>query len=302
MFPMKSHYLAATTAAMLLSVAANAQTQGQQTQQPDMLQQMLGAMFGNSPQASDQTLDNDWNQGRRPFGQRREQLDTRIDAAVRDGSLSRSEADQIRREYDDIVRLEDQYAADGNVSAQQRNDLRTRYRALSQRVGNDNYGQGYGQTGYQNDGRWQPMSTRSADFEQRINAGVRNRTLTQTEATRLRSDWRTLAQVEANYQRGGLDAREQADLWARYDAIDNRLGGFGSDRNTARWTQMETRLATLERNGRINRTDASMMRAQLGDLARLDAVYATGGYNADQRTYLTRRYADIDTMLNNPRR
>jgi hypothetical protein len=297
---MKRAFLAASTAALLLSVAANAQTQ--QAQQNDILQQMLGAMFGTTPQATDQTLESDWNQGRRPFGQRREQLDARIDAAVRDGSISRGEAEQIRAEYDDIVRLEERYSADGNVSPQQRQDLRARYRAMSQRVGDGNYGQ----DGYQQGGRWVPLSTRSSAFEQQINAGLRNRTLSQTEANRLRNDWRALAQVEANYQRGGLDSREQADLWARYNAIDDRMagsiGGFGNDRNPVRWSQMETRLATAERNGRISRNDAVQLRAQLGDLARLDAAYANGGYSSDQRAYLTRRYAELDGILSAYRR
>ena len=78
--------------------------------------------------------------------------------------------------------------------------------------------------------------------------------------------------------------------------------GFGSDRNPARWSQLETRLVTAERNGRISRNEAGMVRSQLGDLARLDAVYATGGYNTDQRSYLTKRWAEIDAMLGYNRR
>jgi hypothetical protein len=291
---MKRAFLAATTAALLLSVAANAQTQQPQPQ-PDMLQQFLGAMFGTTPQASEQTLDSDWNQGRRPFAQRRAQLDTRIDAALRDGSMSRNEADQIRREYDDIVRVEAQYAADGNVSPQQRTDLRARYRTLVQRVDS----QGYAGAA---DGRWLPVASRNAEFEQAVGDDLRNRLLTQTQASQLRSDWRALAQTEANYQRGGLDAREQTDLWARYNAIDRRLGGSLSNngdfsRDPARWTQLETRLTTAERNGRITRSEAVQLRATLADLARLDTAYANGGYNSDQRTYLSRRYVDMVGLL-----
>jgi hypothetical protein len=294
---MQTRFLAAATGALLLSIAptpANAQVQQAQPQ-PDMLQQFLGAMFGTTPQASEQTLDNDWNQGRRPFAQRRAQLDTRIDAAVRDGSMSRNEADQIRREYDDIVRVEAQYAADGNVSTQQRADLRTRYRTLVQRVD----AQGYAGAA---DGRWLPVASRNAEFERAVDDDLRNRRLTQAQATQLRSDWRALAQTEANYQRGGLDSREQTDLWARYNAIDRRLGGSLSSssdfgRDPARWTQLETRLATAERNGRITRSEATQLRATLGDLARLDTAYANGGYNSDQRAYLQRRYAELDGMM-----
>lgn len=289
--------LIAATSTLLFSGTALAQ---QQTQpQPNILEQLLGSVFGNSEQASEQTLESDWNQGRRPFAQRRATLEQRIDTAVRDGSLSRSEAEQMRREYNEIVRLEAQYSANGNMSQQQRSDLRMRYRALTQRIAGQNTGQG----GYADEGRWQMLSTRNADFEQRLTSGLRNRSITQAEATRLRSDWRSLAQLEARYQRGGFDAREQADLWARYNAIIDRLGGaYGNDGNSGRWGQLETRLAALERIGGINRNDAVQIRAQLGDLARLDAAYANGGYGADERTYLTRRFGELEQMLGNIRR
>ena len=291
-----SFFVAAASSALLLSVTASAQVQGQQ--QNDIFGQLLGAVFGTNQQASEQTLESDWSQGRRPFEQRRETLESRIDNSVRDGSLSRSEADEMRGEYDDIVRLEAQYSANGSISQQQRSDLRMRYRALTQRMG----GQGNGQAGYQNGGQWQPLSMRSREFEQRLAAGLRNRSLTQADATRLRGDWRTLAQVEANYQRNGIDTREQADLWARYNVIDSRLGGnmgfgFGNDRSTARWSQMESRLIAAERSGNIDRNVTVQMRAQLSDLARLDAAYAANGYTNDERSYLTRRYGELDAML-----
>ena len=294
---MKSYFLAAAGGALLIPAAAMAQV-ATQPQSGNIFDQVLGAVFGNNEQVSEQALETDWNQGRRPFAQRRAALEARIETAVRNGSLDRDEADQMRREYDDIVRLEAQYAADGSISQQQRSDLRTRYRALSQRVG----GQAGTQDGYGDGGRWQPLSTHSVAFEQRVAAGVRNRSLTQSEATRLRADWRSLAQVEASYQRNGLDAREEADLWARYNALESRLGGtatggFGNDGNSARWSQLSTRLGTAEQNGRINRSEAVQVRAQLSDLARLDAAYASSGYSADERSYLTQRYREIDQLL-----
>jgi hypothetical protein len=296
---MKSFFiLGAAAGAVLLSTTALAQEQRQQ--QGNILEQLLGSVFGTNQQASEQTLETDWSQGRRPFAQRRAALEQRISSAVRDGSLSRREADQMRREYEEIVRLEAQYSANGNMSQQQRSDLRMRYRALNQRIGGQNNGQPIDQGGYQDEGQWQMLSTRNADFELRIATGLRNRSLTQAEARRLRSDWRSLAQLEANYQRGGFDAREQADLWSRLNAIDSRLGGgFGNDGNIARWSQLESRLATSERNGRISRNDAVQIRAQLSDLMRLDAAYAMGGYNVDERTYLTRRYGELNQMLGN---
>lgn len=305
---MKASFLiAAASGVLLVSASATAQMQSQ-PQQGNVLNQLLGAMFGTDQQASEQVLDSDWNQGRRPFEQRRTQLDARIDMAVREGSMSRREAEQVRREYDDIVQLEAQYSADGNVSQQQRNDLRARYRALSQRVdgqqpgGNDD--QGYNQGSYQHDERWQPLSMRYNDFEQRISAGLRSRQLTQLEATRLRTDWRSLAQVEANYQQGGIDAREQADLSARYDNIEQRLGGggVGNNRNRLQWGQLETRLTGAERNGILNRNETAQLRSQLGDLVRLDQAYARDGYTIDERGYLAQRYRDLDAMLGYNRR
>ena len=109
-----------------------------------------------------------------------------------------------------------------------------------------------------------------------------------------------IAQLEASYQRGGFDAREQADLWSRFNAIDSRLGGsLGHDGNSARWSQLESRLAASERSGRISRNDAVQIRAQLSDLMRLDTAYASGGYSADERTYLTRRYGELEQVLGN---
>lgn len=305
---MKSHHLLAA-AALMTAIPTIAAAQGQQVytqQQSGILGQLLGAVFGASPQASEQVLESDWNQGRRPFAQRRATLDARIDAAVSNGSLNRREADEVRREYDEIVRLEGDYAADGSVSPQQRSDLRLRFRELARRVGGQGYDMAYGQGGAREDGRWQMLSSRSGEFEQRISAGLRSRDLTPTEAMRLRADWRTLSQLEASYQRDGLDQREQADLRARYARLEDGLrGGGGTDgagSADGRWSDMERRLASAEQTGRLTRNEAAQVRAQLGDLERLDTAYANGGYRAEQQAYLTRRHGELDRMLGADRR
>jgi hypothetical protein len=189
------------------------------------------------------------------------------------------------------------------MSQQQRSDLRMRYRALTQRIGGQGSDQPYGQGGYQDEGRWELLSTRSTNFEQEVNAALRNRELSRTEAARLRNDWLVLTQIERNYQRGGFDAREQADLWARYNAIDNRLGGrLGNDSKGAQWNQLETRLVAAEQGGRISRNEAAHVRSQLSDLARLEVAYLSGGLNADERAYLSRRYGELEQMLGYYRR
>lgn len=308
-----SLFTLSAVSALMLATTASAQQQNQQ-QGGSFLEQVFGNVFGNN-QAAEQSIESDWNQGRRPFEQRREQLYSRIDVAVRDGSMSRNDADYMRREYEDIVRLEAQYSANGPMQAQQRNELRTRYRALAQRVGNQGNGQANGQNwnqngyqgGYQDDGRWQPLAQQNGLFEQRLAEAVRNRSMSSQQANRLRADWRNLAQIEARYAYNGIDAREEADLRSRYSVIDNRLGGmlsagFGNDRNTQRWRMLETRLIAAQRAGRINPLVLVQLRLQINDLERLDAAYAQNGYNADERAYLTRRYGELDAAMGYSRR
>ncbi|WP_439546758.1 hypothetical protein [Sandarakinorhabdus sp.] len=313
---MKNRHLVFASAALLLATAGSAQQQ----QSGNFLDQLLGGIFGNNSEVAEQALESDWNQGQRPFEQRRQRLDSRIDAAVRDGTISSSEADYMHREYNEIVRLEAQYGANGQITQQQRGDLRTRYRAMTQRInsqhsngfnGGQNGYQNGGQNGGQNSGQWQSIAQQNNLFEQRLGEALRNRRISQAEANRLRNDWRTLAQVEGQYQRSGIDAREQADLWTRYNAIDARMGGvmggmqaggFGNDGNTQRWRQMETRLVAAQRAGRVNATQVAQMRATMGDLERLDAAYGRTGYSAEQRTYLSRRYGELDAALGYDRR
>ena len=59
---MKSFFiLGAAAGAVLLSTTAMAQEQRQQ--QGNILEQLLGSVFGTNQQASEQTLETDWNQG-----------------------------------------------------------------------------------------------------------------------------------------------------------------------------------------------------------------------------------------------
>jgi len=44
------------------------------------------------------------------------------------------------------------------------------------------------------------------------------------------------------------------------------------------------------------------VRAQLNDLARLNAAYAPNGFSPDERAYLTQRYRELDQMIGYGRR
>lgn len=233
---------------------------------------LLGAVFGDTF-GDNRRVEDDYSQGRRPLYERRADLDARIDAGVRDGSLSRTEATRLRVDYNGLVELESRYAADGRLTTQERDDLRNRYRALSQRVGEDRRdGDGY-DSGYGDDDGygWRPLADQRTAFDARLNMGLRDRRLSRTEAIRLRSDFDALVRLEADYRRDGLSIREQQDLTARLADIDRRVGDVVYDGGYAvdpRGAELEARITAGERSGQISRTEAARLREELRDLTR----------------------------------
>ena len=86
-----------------------------------------------------------------PINQRQEQLDRRIDRGLENGQLSRREAFSLRREFNDIARLESRYRING-LSNWERTDLDRRFDALSARIRYERHDRDYGY-GYGNDYR-----------------------------------------------------------------------------------------------------------------------------------------------------
>ena len=178
----------------------------------------------------------------------------------------------MRADYTALVDLENRYAADG-ISAQERADLNARYTALTQTL--DSGAVGYGETDTVAEGR--------AAFDARVDAAVTARRLTRTEATRLKTDYQALIQVESRYKAdGAISAAERADLDARLDALDLRVGDGPAGQNGSaalpartRLANLETSLAAAERAGAVTRADAADIRVELGDLTRLEAVSYT---------------------------
>lgn len=269
---------AAAAAALTLAAAgvASAQTPysatpySPQSQQPSqggqVLETILGALFGTGQTS----LDSEWSRGRRPLYNQRAQFETRVDAGMRDGSLSRRQAERLRGDYMDLVALETRFAADGRFTTAERTELNDRYRDLTRRLDSledddddrDDYD------------RWEPLAGQTAAFDARVAASLRARDITRTESTRLRADFQALVQLEAQYQRDGLSDRERQDLEARYADLNRRVGddympgnggGYGNDPRAA---QIEARINAGERNGSISRTEASRLRTELADLTR----------------------------------
>jgi len=255
---------------------------------------LLGAVFGDAfGSQTGQAQADEWSRGRRPLADGRANLTARLDASVRDGSINRDEARRLSSDYDGLVQLEARYAADGRVTTQEAADLRERYRLLAQRLDDQGQGGGYG---------WQSLSSRRADFDARVDRALNDRDITRAQATRLRSDFQALVQVETGYQRNGLDAREEADLTARYQTLIDRLGGDDGGYGGDRWAEVEARIVAGERSGAINRNEAGRLRTELGDLTRLDAAYRADGLNTDERQYLDRRFGELDTRVRAGRR
>jgi hypothetical protein len=168
------------------------------------------------------------------INQRQAQLDSRIDAGVRDGSLTRQEAIRLRGEFNDLSRLEARYRVNG-LSFGERADLDRRFNTLSSQIRYQrNDGQDRGDRGGWNNGRgneWTPISARDRQIQARINDGIRNRTLSPQEASRLRDSFHEILRVEARAMRGGMNRAERRELDRLYDRLDYRITAELRDRN-----------------------------------------------------------------------
>jgi hypothetical protein len=200
---------------MALSIAHAASAQIPSSQ--ERLGQVLGALLGQPD-----SLDAQWNKGATPLNAGRAEFEARLDKDVRTGVLSSSSANRLRADYDALAALERRYAADGRFTTQERADLNDRYGALTQSTT---------EGGPVDSDTGPTVAEGRADFEARVNAAVRDRRITRTEATRLRSEYQALIQTETSYARDGISARERADLDTSLDELDDRLGdGPGSYR------------------------------------------------------------------------
>lgn len=83
-------------------------------------------------------------------------------------------------------------------------------------------------------GNWQTINQRQNTLDRRIDMGVRNGSLDRREATRLRAEFRQIAQLEQRYRRGGLSVAERRDLDRRFDALSARIKYERHDRQDRR--------------------------------------------------------------------
>ncbi len=157
---------------------------------------------------------------------RQAQLDQRIDMGVRNGSLTRNEAVQLRGEFRQIASLENRYRRDG-LSMSERRDLDRRFDALSSRIRYERH---------DNASNWQNINQRQAQLDRRIDQGVRDGSLSRREAVRIRGEFQQIAYLEAQYRRsgGGLSLNERADLDRRFDRLSQQIRVERNDRDNRR--------------------------------------------------------------------
>ena len=281
---MKSYLLIAAASAAFLSVPATAQRSAQPNSN-DRLQQILGAMFGQSTTASN-SLEAQWRVGRTPLANQRAQFDARVDADERSGTLPSSSAARLKTEYATVVELEQRYGSDGVFTTSERNALIDSYGELTQTLANGGYADN--STAVRatvNEGR--------VEFNTRVDAAVSARRLTRVAGSRLRTDYATLVQVETGYLRDGrLTDAEREDLDGRLDALDARLDG------AAVAVTPRTRLDAIARAlpaSRLSVAARSQLLVEHGDLVRLASAYDRLTPTADERAYLERRLINLET-------
>ena len=80
-------------------------------------------------------------------------IEARIEQGIRDGSLTRNEANRLRNRAQDLRQLEWRYGRDGRISGSEARDLDRRYAELNRRLfverrDNDTRGYGWNDRGY----------------------------------------------------------------------------------------------------------------------------------------------------------
>lgn len=160
---------------------------------------------------------------------------------------------------------------------------------------------------------WQSINERQARIDQRIDVGIRNGSLTRSEAMRLRAEFRDLARLEARYRSsGGLSYGERRDLDRRFDLLSARVRyerNDWQDRGDRRWQSINQRQRSLDaridagiRNGQLSRREAIRLRGEFNDLVRLEARYRRDGLTRWERADLDRRFDRLSYMIQAERR
>lgn len=227
---------------------------------------------------------------------RQTNLDARIDAGIRNGSLTRGEAARLRAEFSEISRLEAEHRRSGrDLTTAERQDLDRRFDALSRQVRDersDRQSRGGGSDGN--------VNARQREMDERIEAGVRDRSLSRAEANQLRAESAAIERIERSYRDSGrgLSQVERHYLDRRFDALERRLRQDRHD-DDRRWTRLDARQAQFDtqldqavRERRVSAREAQTLRLEFRSIARLERQYRQSrpGITPAERADLNRRF------------
>ena len=152
-----------------------------------------------------------------------------------------------------------------------------------------------------------PLSRQQSQFQARVDTEVRSGRVDQATATRLKSDYATLVQLETEY---GADRRfttqERADLAERYRAVTDTLasGGYADNQGIATKVIADGRADFTRRvDGavaarRISRTQGTRLKADYSAIVQLEAGYLRdGAISEGERDDLDSRLDALDVRL-----
>lgn len=239
------------------------------------------------------------------INQRQANLDARIDAGVRNGSLNASEAAGLRADFAALARLEADYRRSSpGLTQSEINDLDRRFDVLSNRIANersDNDRRGDDRWGNRGNG----YEARLDQIESRIDQGLRSGQLTRAEADSLRRDARELDRLTDRYAAGGFTSSERADLDRRYDRLADNLHDSRTDRDRA-WdniqalrAQLDRRIDRAMRDNRLSSWEARRLHNDTAALVRLEAQYRASapGVTRAEMAELNRRMDSIEQRI-----
>lgn len=270
--------------------ATPAMAQSNQQDPRDAIGSILGAIFGERAPAN--SLDAQWSAGNMPLTNQRGTFEARVDTEVRSGALTEATGARLKYDYYQLVQLETRYGADRRFTSQERQELTDGYGRLTQVLADGSYADGATASGA-------AIAEGRAEFDQRVDAAVAERRIRRTAGTRLKSEYAALIDIETAYLRdGALSAEERADLDERLDALDARVGdtGYATDRMTAR-QRLNAVASALPRSGLSSSAQAQVL-VEHEDLSRLEQAYARLSTTSDERAYLDRRIAQLETRVN----
>lgn len=288
--------LSAATLALSLTVAPSALAQSSaqgSTQQQERIGAILGALFGDRIGVTT-SVESQWAMGQTPLLTQQSQFNSRVDADIRSRALDQATGLRLKRDYAALVELETRYGADRRFTDQERAELTNRYGALTQALADGQYSDG----GY-NDGGYNTamVADGRVAFDRRVDAAVAARRLPRTEGTRLKYDYAQLVQIEQGYLRDGqLTTNEKADLDARLDQLDARVGDVGYGNGTVQTprARLDNVLRALPYSG-LSASAQAQLRVEHEDLNRLAAAYERVSPTAEERAYLDRRIGQLET-------